>query len=401
MRGSIVKRGKGYSVVVDLDRDPTTGKRRQKWHSGYRTKRAAEDALSELVNGVKSGSYVEKSKQTVTEYVTDWLAAIEPTVRPATHYSYARNLRLHVVPVLGGMPLQSVDAGVLNTLYASLLAEGRKDYAGGGLSPRSVRYVHTILHRALKDAVKWGRLARNPADAADPPRAGSTARAEFTTWTAEQLRTFLDGTREDRNGVAYLLLASTGLRRGEALGLRWSDVDLDAGRIAIRQTVIVIHNRPQLGTPKTAKGRRTVVLDKGTVAALRAHRKRQAAERLQIGSGWQDQDLVFCRVDGTVLHPERFSRSFIAATRRLGLPVIRLHDLRHGWATMALSAGVHPKIVQERLGHANISITIDTYSHVTGTLHQDAAEQVAALFSGSVSNPLAPGTDSADESRTD
>jgi integrase len=380
MRGSIVKRGKGYSVVVELDRDPMTGKRRQRWHSGYRTKRQAEDALSELVNGVKRGTYVAKTRQSLTEYVAEWLTAIEPTVRPSTHHSYARNLRLHVLPYLGGTPLHAVDAGMLNGLYATLLAEGRADHQSGGLSPRSVRYVHTIAHRAFKDAVKWGRLARNPADAADPPRASSSGRPESVTWTPEQLRRFLVGTLGDRHHTAYLVLATTGLRRGEALGLRWRDLDLKQGRASIRQTVIAVQHLPMLGTPKTAKGRRTVVLDAGTVAELREHRKRQAAERLQMGEGWADNDLVFCRVEGTMLHPERFSRSFGDAVRRLGLPPIRLHDLRHGWATMALSAGVHPKVVQERLGHANIGITLDTYSHVTGSLHGDAAETVAALF---------------------
>ena len=178
---------------------------------------------------------------------------------------------------------------------------------------------------------------------------------------------------------------------GEALGLRWSDLDLEAGRASIRQTVITIKHRAELGTPKTAKGRRTVTLDKGTIAALREHRKRQAAERLLMGAGWTDLDLVFCHVDGTMLHPERFTRGFSEAVGRLGLPAIRLHDLRHGWATLALQAGVHPKVVQERLGHANIGITLDTYSHVVAGLHDDAAEQVAALF-WSGSNPVANGT---------
>ncbi len=381
MRGSIVKRAKGYSVVVELDRDPLTGKRRQRWHSGYRTKRLAEDALTAMADSVNKGTYVAKSKQSLTAYVEEWLRAIEPTVRPSTHYSYARNLRLHVLPYLGTTTLHAVDAGMLNGLYATLLASGRRDHEAGGLSPRSVRYVHTIAHRAFKDAVKWGRLARNPADAADPPRASSSGRPESVTWTAEQLRTFLAGTRDNRHGTAYLVLATTGLRRGEALGLRWRDLDLAAGRAAIRQTVIAVRHTPMLGTPKTAKGRRTITLDKGTVAALREHRKAQAVERLRMGSGWVDHDLVFAHIDGAMLHPERFTRSFSDAVKRSGLPTIRLHDLRHGWATMALSAGVHPKVVQERLGHANIGVTLDTYSHVTGSLHDDAAEQVAALFS--------------------
>jgi integrase len=391
MRGSVVKRGNEYTVVVELDRDPITGKRRQKWHSGYKNKKAAERALTELLAAKDKGAYVPKSRQTIREYVEEWLAAIKPTVRESTHYSYGRNLRLHVVPQIGSAQLASVDAGTLNQLYAALLAGGRKDHKGGGLSPRTVRYIHTIVHRALKDAVRWGRLARNPADAADPPKAGEASRPESITWTADQLRTFLEGTRSSRHRTAYLLLATSGMRRGEALGLRWRDLDLDGGRASIRQTVIAVKHTAMLGTPKTAKGRRTITLDKGTVAALREHRKQQAAERLLIGPGWTDTDLVFCHVDGTMLHPERFTRGFSEAVRRLGLPPIRLHDLRHGWATLALQAGVHPKVVQERLGHANIGITLDTYSHVVAGLHENAAEDVAALFRP-VSNPLAEGT---------
>ena len=164
-----------------------------------------------------------------------------------------RNLRLHVLPRLGSVQLRRIDAGMLNTLYAALLADGRKDHAGGRLSPRSVRYIHTIIHRALKAAVRWGRLPRNPADAADPPKTAEAGRPESITWTADQLRTFLEGTRGSRHWPAYLLLATTGLRRGECLGLRWSDLDLDGARASIRQTVIAVKHTAMLGTPKTAK----------------------------------------------------------------------------------------------------------------------------------------------------
>jgi integrase len=150
----------------------------------------------------------------------------------------------------------------------------------------------------------------------------------------------------------------------------------------VRQTLIVVHHVVMIGEPKTARGRRVIALDVGTVTALREHRKRQLAERLMLGEGWRDHDLAFCRVDGSPLHPEQFSARFTEQVTRLGLPPIRLHDLRHGWASMALASGLHPKVVQERLGHATIAVTLDVYSHVTAGLHSDAAEQVAGLIFG-------------------
>jgi len=270
---------------------------------------------------------------------------------------------------------------MLNAMYAALLADGKRTTANGGsggLSPRSVRYIHTIVHRAFRDAVRWARIVRNPADAADPPRASAVVRPTMTTWTADQVRAFIDHTKEHRLHAAYVLLATTGMRRGEALGLRWSDLDLTAGRASISQTVIMVHHDIRIGAPKTARGRRTVALDPGTVTALREHRQRQLAERLLMGVGFTDHGLVFCRPDGGPLHPERFSRTFSRESAHAGLPAIRLHDLRHTWATLALSAGEHPKIVQERLGHANVSITLDVYSHVSEGLHSDAASRIAS-----------------------
>lgn len=396
MRGSVVKRGTGYSVVVELERDPVTGKRRQKWHSGYPTKRAAERALADLVAALHGGTYIEPTKQTLGAYLDEWLAAIEPTVRPATHYSYARNLRLHVRPRLEAVQLRRVDGGTLNALYAALLVDGKRTGDGGGLSPRTVRYVHTILHRAFRDSVRWGRLARNPADAADPPKGSASSAPTMRTWSAEQLRAFLAATSGHRLFAAFHLLATTGMRRGEALGLRWADLGLDVGRASIVQTVIAINHQVSISSPKTAAGRRTLALDAGTVAALREHRQRHVAERLLMGSGFTDHGLAFCRPDGGPLHPERFSRTFVEQAKRAGLPPIRLHDLRHTWATLALTAGVHPRVAQERLGHATIGITLGTYSHVTAGHHAQAADLVAGIISG-VSTPLAAAAGETDD----
>lgn len=204
MRGSIAARATRSSSSSTATQRPGSGDR-----SGTRAtgRSEAESALAEMVSSVNRGVYVAKTTVTVAEYLTEWLASIEPTVRPATHYSYSRNVRLHVNPYLGSTPLVAVDAGMLNNLYAQLLATGRKNRAGGGLAQRSVAYMHTITHRAFRDAVKWGRLARDPADAADPPKISASGRPETRTWSPDELRTFLDGVSDDRNGMAYYLLA--------------------------------------------------------------------------------------------------------------------------------------------------------------------------------------------------
>jgi integrase len=204
------------------------------------------------------------------------------------------------------------------------------------------------------------------------------------TWTTSKLRSFLNASvsSDDRYQAAWMLLATTGARRGEVLGLRWDDLDLDVGRASIEQTVIAVRHAVQFGTPKTAKGARTLRLDAGTVAALKAHRTRQLEERMAVGPGYCDHGLVFAKVDGEPLHPERFSREFDRRVERWGLPRIRLHDLRHTWATLALEANVPAKVVSERLGHANISVTMDIYSHVTEAMDAGAAETVAGLIFG-------------------
>jgi integrase len=237
------------------------------------------------------------------------------------------------------------------------------------------------LRRAFRDAVRKRLVARDPTDAADPPSAGAAKAATMPTWAAEQVGRFLGSLLDDRLFAAWRLAASTGMRRGEVLGLRWRDLDLDTdvGRAGVTQTLIEGKGGPRFSTPKGGRGR-VVALDAETVCALREHRKAQLAERLALGPAWQEGDLVFCREDGSPLWPRTFSRAFKRHAAAAGLPTIRLHDLRHGWATLALGAGVHPKLVQERLGHATIAITLDIYNRALPTMHEGAAAIVAALF---------------------
>lgn len=383
MRGHVRKRGKTWSVVVDVGRDPDTGRRRQKWHSGYQRRKDAETALSELLTRLDGGSYVEPSKLLVRDYLVDrWLPGMRTQVRPSTLASYEQHVRSYIVPALGGVLLQRLSADQLNALYADLLASGGRRETG--LSVRTVRYVHQTIRRALGDAENSGLVPRNVATKARPPKQ-TRNRDAMRTWTGPQLRAFLESRADDRLYALWLVLGATGLRRGEALGLGWEGVDLDAGRLAVRRALISIGYETSFSEPKTAKSRRSVALDPGTVEALRAHRKAQLAERLALGPAWQDNGLVFCREDGAAIHPDRVSKLFDQHIAAAGVPRIRLHDLRHTHATLALQAGIHPKVVSERLGHSTVSMTLDTYSHAIPSMEEDAAVKVAALVFGSPS----------------
>lgn len=443
MRGSVVKKGARYFVKIELDPDPLTGKRRQKWHSGYNTKREAERARVDLLSKFDRGEYVEPTQQTLADFLIDWLKAIEHTVRPSTFDSYERNMHNHVIAHIGTTRLTKVDAGVLNGLYVLLLTSGRRlpsrtgrgyshevidralqlradglslsataehlqaefeeashitkdtlasllrrqdqrravDDMPESLDRRTVNYVHTILRRALNDAVRWGRLARNPADAADPPRGGQKSDT-VETWDAATLRTFLTRSREsgDRLYALWVLFATTGMRRGEVIGLRWKDVDLDKGRLSVVQTIIQIRSKVTIGEPKTARGRRPIALDDATVNVLRDHRKEMLEERMLVGPDFSDEGLIFHHPDGACLRPDAVSAQFVRRVAQHGVPRLTLRGLRHTWATLALEQGIHPRVVQERLGHSTIAITLGIYSHVSPTLHDEASTTVARLI---------------------
>lgn len=387
MQGSVYKRtlknGRTvYDAVVRVPGPDGTPKKR--WYRGLATRKAAHAKLIDVLAAVRGGTFVEPDKLTVGQYLDDWLASVRVTVRPATHASYASHVRQHIAPRIGGIALQVLTVAVVNRLYADLLdggrieRPGRKDN-GTGLSPATVRRVHATLRHALEDAVRSNRVPRNVAASATLPKAHPP---EMRTWTAGQLQTFLSHVRPERLYPAFHLSAMTGMRRGEVLGLRWADVDLDAGRVAIRQTLVAIGHAVSVSTPKTKRGQRSVALDPRTVAVLREHRKRQIEERLAAGPAYAPGELVFTTEDGSPVHPDRLSKMFEQYATAAGVPAIRLHDVRHTYASVALAAGVHPKVVSERLGHASIALTLDTYSHVIPAMQEDAAETVAALVFG-------------------
>ncbi len=377
VRGSVRRRNSSWSVVLDIGIDPANGKRQQT-RKAFPTRRSAEAWLAATLKDAQHESFQAPSSQTLGSFLAEWLETIRPTVRPSTWAGYEQKLRSHVVPRIGALPLRAIDPVRLNRLYAELL-DGGKQNGDGRLAPKTVRHVHTTLQRALRDAVRWGKLTRNPAEMSDPPRARSSS---MQVWRPDQVAVFLRHTQRDRLHACWVLAATTGMRRGELLGLRWSDVHLDNRRLAVTQAVIAVGYEVLISEPKTSKSRRSIALDPGTVEVLVGHRERQRQEELAAGELWQDTGLVFTRQDGSVLHPHTLSYWFDKHSREAGLPPIRLHDLRHSYASAALSAGVHPKVVSERLGHSNIGITLDTYSHVLEGMQQEAADHVAGLLLG-------------------
>lgn len=308
---------------------------------GYLTRRAAAAGLREQLSNVDRGTHVARSKVTVAAHMGTWLDGLRR--EPSTVASYRKNVRLHVEPTIGAVRLGSLTGSRLTRLYVELEQSGRAD-GKGGLSPRTVLYIHTIIHSALTAAVRDGLLAVNPADKADPPSAKAAAAPEMRFWTADELRAFLDYRRQaqDELVIAWSLLAATGMRRGEAIGLRWADVDFDGSRLSVRRSVTVVKHKGEgeeivIGSPKGGRSR-TVDLDPGTVAALRSHKISQGMLSLALA---RDTAYVLSNLEGGPRHPERFSRRFVAAvvaTREAvgedTLSKIRLHDLRHTHATL-------------------------------------------------------------------
>lgn len=376
-----------WAFVVDL---AAPGEPRQQVRRrGFPTKKAAQQALDELKGKVRAQTHVDRDRVTLRRFAEDtWLPHMHGQVRRSTFESYQRVTRLHLLRGLGDVELQRLTPKRWEEHLRGLAASGRADHATGkGLSRRTVSYTHTIGKALLDYAVAQGVLARNPAAGVKPPKTAAQADAHerMQTWPKETLAAFLQRAHEEdhRHAVAWLLLATTGMRRGEVLGLAWSDLDLEAGRLSVRRTLIDLDGAdPVWSDPKTARGRRSIALDTWTVAALRTHRTRQLANRLAVGAGYATYDLVIAQPDGRPFHPERFSRSFTETLARWNMPRIRLHDLRHTHASLALNAGWNPKVVQERLGHSNVSITLGIYHHVTPAMESDVAEGVAALFLG-------------------
>ena len=368
--GQIIQRGeRTFLVRVYLGRDPETGKRDYHNKTIHGTKKDAQAYLNQILRDKDMGTYVQPSNMILDQFLDQWLeTAAKPRVRERTLASYEEILGLYIRPELGRLPLANITPLKIQTIYGELLERG--------LSPRTVRYAHSVLRMALEQAVKWQMLSQNPSQHVDLPR---QKKEEMRTLSPREARQFLDSTAFSRYGTLFELLLTTGLRPGEALGLKWPDVDWEKGRLTIQR--VLVYGRG-FEAPKTPRARRTIPLPASTMQSLQEHRIRQAEERLQAGSNWEHHDLIFTAHNGQPIdHRNLVRRHFKPLLEHANLPQeLRLYDLRHTCATLLLSAGENPKIVSERLGHASITLTLDTYSHVLPDMQEGAAAKLEKLL---------------------
>ena len=374
MKGHIRERSPGrWAIVIDLaDGD---GKRRRKWHSFAGTKREAQIECARLVTILQNGDYVEPTRQSLAEFLDEWLTFVRPSVSAKTHERYTEICRKTIAPQIGSVVLAKLKTDRIDAAFSKMLEAGRSD-GKGGLAPRTVHHARRVLIKALGQAVTWERLAKNPAAATTPPK---VSRARMTAYDAEQTAALLDAFRQTRMFVPVLLAVMCGLRRGEIAALRWRSVDLEGRTLAVVESAEQIKGAVQYKEPKSGHAR-TVAMSATVVAELRAHRARQAEEQLRLGLRPAPDSFVVAQVDGTALQPRSLTHEWVRILGKTTLPRIRFHDLRHSHASQMLAAGVHPKIASERLGHSTIAITLDLYSHVMPGMQADAAEQVDAAI---------------------
>lgn len=370
MRGHIFKRSNdSYSVVIRRGKDPHTGKYLQSWFTVKGTKRDAEKKLSELLHQLDNGVFIKPGKTTLAEYLERWLKDYAWTnVAPNTAEGYEHIIRRYIIPALGKILLSQLRPEHIQAYYSEKLRADKLD--GQGLSSSTVRNHHMCLHIALQIAIKWGLLVRNPTDAVDPPHC---RRSDIHTLNEEEIRSFLEIAKSTPYYPVFYMALFTGMRRSEILALRWCDIDLLLCKASVSRALHLIKGQIIIRPTKTNRSTRSISLSPSTAIVLKHHKEKQVALRILSGTPLKEDDFVFSQLDGKPFLPNTITHNWIKLVRRAGLNGIRLHDARHTHASLMLKQGIHPKIVQERLGHSSIQITLDTYSHVTPGLQESAA----------------------------
>ena len=359
--GTIYKRKDGrWTAAVSLE----NGNRRYLYG---KTRQGVASQLNKALRDNETGIPFASDRLTVEQFLKQWLESVRPSLEESTFVRYEQYVRLHTVPRLGRVRLTRLSPHHLQELYAERLEDG--------LSPTTVNHLHACIHSALERGVRWGMIPRNVSDLVDPPK---QAYFEQKPLSAEESKELLKAARGDRLEALYVLALTTGMRQGELLGLHWNDIDLDRGYISVRTT---LKSGGSLKRPKSDSHRRSIVLTRLGIEALLQHRIRQEEEMAQAYGAWQDTGFVFTNTIGNHVDVHNLrKRAYPQILMKANLRYVRFHDLRHSTATLLLSLGIHPKIVQELLGHTNISITMDIYSHAMPTLQQDAMESLNQLL---------------------
>jgi len=372
MRGHIEKRGKNsYSIAISMGKDATTGKYKYQWTTVKGTKKETEKRLSELLHQLDNGTFMKPGKTTLAEYLERWLSNYaKPNLSPRGFERYQGIITKYLIPDFGSITLTQLRPEHLQKHYTTKLNEG--------LSAGTVRYHHAVIHKALQTAVKWGLINRNVADGVDVPRVHHN---EMQTWDEYEINRFLEAAKDNSYFALFHTALFTGMRRSELLGLQWQGIDFIFCQIYVTRSLHHLKDGSYVFTqPKSAKSRRTIALSPSAILTLKEHKEKQVLERAMLGIPLKDDDLVFSTLEGKPLRPNTITRAWSTLATRAGVKVIRLHDARHTHASLMLKQGIHPKIVQERLGHASISMTLDTYSHVAPGLQQAAAESFDRLL---------------------
>ena len=381
MTGHLKQRSDGaWSLVLYLGRDHT-GKKKYRWITFKGTRREAQRELNRLLHELDAGELADAGRITVAQFLEQWLKHTQPTVAPKTYETYAMFVAKHLAPRLGHHKLAKLSPLHIQSYYTQALIDGRADGAGG-LSRRTVLHHHHVLREALRMAVKWQLIPRNPAEAVEPPKPPKRPRSVLNP---EQMRTLLSEARAGWVYVPILIAIATGLRRGEVLALRWADVDLDACRLNVNQALEQTRTAGlRFKEPKSEAGLRPVTLPAFLVRELRRHKGRQSQIRLTAETLWHDHDLIICHDDGRPRTPDNLTHAFTKLMERVAaqaeLPRVTFHDLRHCHATLLFLMGENPKVVSERLGHAGTQITQDLYGHVLPTMQRGAATKLDEAF---------------------
>lgn len=368
--------------------DPLTGKRKQVWRStGERDKRKAMKVAARMEADAERGQLVPTDQTLLGDFLRRWLddRTLTAGLQPLTVESYRKAIDLHIIPAIGHVRLCDLTPALLSAYYAEKLRAGRRDRRPGGLSPHKVHEHHAILHKALNDALKWGLVTRNVADAVDAP---AVPKVEHPVLSRDQARLLVREARGHRLHALFHLAIATGLRQGELLALRWSDVDWEAGTLSVTRALKgFADGKPVYGPTKARRQKAKVQLHEADVAVLRRHREAQDTERARAGSAWHALDLVFCREDGSSLSADQVRWFFSRLLKDAGLPRMRFHDLRHSSATLLIESGEPVLAIAERLGHSTPATTQGMYGHVTAPMRSAAAAKMAEILGADEEEP--------------